>query len=124
MLCFHQETKACYAVYIAVKIFLKLGTIECGGKKQFCLFLYFSSSYILVRSLRLCWIAVEVFEYLPQHDEYHRNLKTIRPSRHHVQCFVFVQFHLLDKGKTFILFHDEFQSHHTDIVLNLALVVE
>ena len=34
MLCFHQETKACYAVYIAVKIFLKLGTIECGGKKQ------------------------------------------------------------------------------------------
>ena len=31
MLCFHKETKADDAVDIAVKVFLKLGTIEGGG---------------------------------------------------------------------------------------------
>ena len=31
------------------------------------------------------------------------------PSRRHVQRFVIVKFQLLDKGKTLILFHDEFQ---------------
>ena len=65
MLCFHKESKADDTVNIAVKVFLKLGTIEGGGQEQFRLFLYFSGSYILVRSLLLCWIAVEVFKYLP-----------------------------------------------------------
>ena len=53
MLCFHKETKADDAVDIAVKVFLKLGTIEGGGQEQFRLFLYFSGGYILVRSLRV-----------------------------------------------------------------------
>ena len=35
MLCFHKETKADDAVDIAVKVFLKLGTIEGGGQEQF-----------------------------------------------------------------------------------------
>jgi len=34
------------AVDIAVKVFLKLGTIEGGGQEQFRLFLYFSGGYI------------------------------------------------------------------------------